>query len=174
VDYQLRRAATAGPTLAGERHPISPAVRDVLDAVARAHHDRKVTVSTDLETGAEFPGGRDDLLEILGNLLDNAFKFCRSRVSVKVATSRDDGKNAGELRILVGDDGPGLEDAERTRLLHRGVRGPGKDSGQGIGLAVVADIAESLGGGVSLGDSILGGAEISVCVPLTRPPERRN
>lgn len=174
VDYQLRRAATAGPTLAGERHPIAPAVHDVLDAVAKAHHDRKVTVSTDLETGAEFPGGRDDLLEILGNLLDNAFKFCRSRVSVKVATTKDAGEDAEELRILVGDDGPGLENTERARLLHRGVRGPGKDSGQGIGLAVVADIAESLGGSVSLGDSPLGGAEISVCVPLTPPPARQD
>ncbi|MGD8511291.1 MAG: ATP-binding protein [Gammaproteobacteria bacterium] len=170
VDYQLRRAATAGPSLAGERHPVSPAVQQVLDALARAHHDREVIVSTELEAGAEFPGGRDDLLEILGNLLDNAFKFCRSRVAVKIATTGDADRDRGELRIIVGDDGPGLAETERVRLLDRGVRGPVEGAGQGIGLAVVTDIAESLGGSVSLGDSSLGGAEISVRIPLTNPP----
>jgi two-component system sensor histidine kinase PhoQ len=149
---------------------VSPAVQQVLDALARAHHDREVIVSTELEAGAEFPGGRDDLLEILGNLLDNAFKFCRSRVAVKIATTGDADRDRGELRIIVGDDGPGLAETERVRLLDRGVRGPVEGAGQGIGLAVVTDIAESLGGSVSLGDSSLGGAEISVRIPLTNPP----
>lgn len=174
VDYQLRRAATAGPSLAGERQPVAPAVHQVLDALARAHHDRQVTVSTDLEAGAVFPGGRDDLLEILGNLLDNAYKFCRSRVDLRIATTGDAKKNDKELRIVVGDDGRGLAEAERARLLHRGVRGPGEGAGQGIGLAVVADIAESLGGSVSLGDSPLGGAEVSVRIPLINPPARQD
>ncbi len=170
VDYQLRRAATAGSPLGQVNTPVAPAVRHVLDALSKAHHQKKVTVSEDLDDRAVFPGGRDDLLEILGNLLDNAFKFCRSRVYVRVSAAADGEHRAGELDIVVEDDGPGLEESARGSLLNRGVRGLDDNAGQGIGLAVVADIAESLNGSVSLEDSAFGGAKVSVKIPPLHSP----
>ncbi len=167
VDYQLGRAAAAGPAMGGERCAVAPAIREVVQALTKAHHRKTVNVTTALDEQVLFPGGRGDLLEVLGNVLDNAFKFCRSQVRVRVYSEDGDDNEVAWLNIVVEDDGPGLTEDDRAALLGRGVRGPGRQSGHGIGLAVVADIVESAGGAVSLDDSDLGGARIAVSVPLT-------
>ncbi len=164
VDHQLRRAAAAGISLGHPGVPVSPQVQPVLDALAKVYGSKRVSVSTDLDDGAVFPGGRDDLMEVLGNVLDNAFKYCAAEVQVQVARQ---GNGANEfLSISVEDDGPGLTAPERERLLGRGVRGAGNSPGQGIGLAVVSDIVRALGGSVSLGDSARGGARVEVRIPV--------
>lgn len=168
VDYQLGRAASAGPAMGGERCPVAPAVREVLQALTKAHHRKTVEITTELDEQALFPGGRGDLLEVLGNVLDNAFKFCRSQVRVRALAEDSDVERAARLNIVIEDDGPGLTEGDRAGLLGRGVHGPDRQAGHGIGLAVVADIVESAGGTVSLDDSALGGARIVVSVPLLR------
>jgi len=149
---------TPGVPVAGQVHP-------VLDALAKVYSGKPVRVSAELDEGAVFPGERDDLMEVLGNLLDNAFKFCNTEVRIRA--EREGSGGIASLLVAVEDDGPGLAGRERERLLGRGVRGSGDGPGQGIGLAVVSDIAEALGGSVSLADSALGGAKIEVRIPAT-------
>ncbi len=165
VDHQLRRAAAAGISMGQPGVTVSRQILPVLDALAKVYGGKRVTVSTDLDDSVVFPGERDDLMEVLGNLLDNGFKYCATAVRVRVA--RQDSGGDATLLIAVEDDGPGLTAPERERLLGRGVRGSRDSPGQGIGLAVVSDIVEALGGSVSLGDSVLGGARVEVRIPVT-------
>lgn len=165
VDHQLRRAATAGVSLGQPGVPVSGQIQPVLEALSKVYSGKKVRVSTDLDDSVVFPGGRDDLVEVLGNVLDNAFKYCSSEVRISTARSVEGG--SAVMLIAVEDDGSGMTARERDRLLGRGVRGRGDSPGQGIGLAVVSDIVEALGGSVALGDSGLGGARVEVRVPLT-------
>jgi len=167
VDHQLRRAAAAGVSLGHPGVAVSAQIRPLLDALAKVYTGKHVRVSMDLDDSVVFPGERDDLMEVLGNVLDNAFKYCAAEVRVRTAR-QGTGADAA-LSIAVEDDGPGLTAPERERLLGRGVRGSSASPGQGIGLAVVTDIVEALGGSVSLGDSALGGACVEVRIPVAPP-----
>jgi len=97
-----------------------------------------------------FAGAREDLEEMLGNLLDNAGKWAAQAVRVEVAPLQ------GQLRITVSDDGPGLPAEQLERVLERGVRLDERASGSGLGLAIVADIAESYGGTLVLANGAPG------------------
>jgi len=101
-------------------------------------------------------GDERDLMECLGNLMDNACKYGVSRVRVRAAQTGD------QLVVEVEDDGPGIPQHLRDVILARGVRADSVAAGQGIGLAVAADIAASYNGSLVIGDSELGGARISV------------
>ena len=111
------------------------------------------------------PGGLktwifEDFLELSGNLLDNACKWCKSTVNIAV-TSRE----GGGMRLTVGDDGPGIPEDAAGLLLERGMRLDESEPGHGIGLAIVKEIAASHGGELKIVRSSLGGAEISVTIP---------
>ena len=144
---------------------MSGQIPPVLDALAKVYRDKRVRVTTELDDDAVFPGERDDLMEVLGNLLDNAFKYCAAEVRVRTAKLGTGA--AAALSIVVEDDGPGLTAPEREQFLARGVRGVSAAPGQGIGLAVVTDVVETLGGSVFLDDSALGGASVEVRIPVT-------
>jgi signal transduction histidine kinase len=102
---------------------------------------------------------REDLDEMLGNLLDNACKWGRTRVSVRAAS------DAGTVAVIVDDDGAGLERALRERVLQRGVRADEAAPGSGLGLAIVRDLAELYGGSIVLEDSPLGGVRARLRLP---------
>jgi two-component system sensor histidine kinase PhoQ len=114
--------------------------------------------------GAAFIGDRGDLTEMLGNLLDNACKWCRGRVRLTAAI---DAAAAARQRLdlTVEDDGPGISEADRARVLERGVRADEKVPGHGIGLAMVLDTVELYGGTLTIDASPLGGARFSVRLP---------
>lgn len=164
VDYQLQRATTGGAPLGRKHTKALPLARSLLDALSKVYREKPVRIDRDLESDAVFPGGRGDLTEILGNLLDNAFKFCRQRVRLCISTGSAAVGTGGGIEILVEDDGPGLPDTNSPRLLERGVRGTQRAPGQGIGLAVVRDIVEAYGGEITLARSTLGGAAIRVTI----------
>ncbi|MBN7797847.1 ATP-binding protein [Parahaliea mediterranea] len=158
VSYQLQRAV-------GGRHKLLRPV-DIHAVVARlrrglvkVYADRDLDITCRVADGAHFRGDERDLLEMLGNLMDNACKHCRARVEVRA--KRDD----QGLRIQVHDDGDGVAPALRRQVLQRGARADTRAPGQGIGLAVVHDIAASYGGDMAIEDSPLGGA----CVALHFP-----
>ena len=166
VKYQLKRAAASGGSGLGAA-PVE--VRQALEALRAAllkvYAERAVACDLSVADGLVFVGDREDLTEIAGNLLDNAFKWARSRVRVTVeriakASSRRDG-----LSIVVEDDGPGVPRAERARVLQRGARLDERVSGQGIGLSVVSELVQVNGGAIEIGDSPLGGARIEVRLP---------
>src|SRR5690606_17733488 len=111
-----------------------------------------------VSSSAMFQGDPGDLTEMLGNLLDNAYKYCKSRVLVTADMQRD------RVVVTIGDDGPGIDADEAQRLLERGVRADESIPGQGIGLAVVRETVELYRGTLEVGRSPLGGAELRIAL----------
>ncbi len=130
-------------------------VRESVDGLARTlqrlHADRGLTIAVEVPADLVVRTEREDLDEMLGNLIDNACKWARSRVVVS-ATSAD-----GGVAITVDDDGPGLDVSMREAVLQRGVRADEAAPGSGIGLAIVRDLAELYRGSIALTHSPLGG-----------------
>ena len=107
-----------------------------------------------------FRGEEQDLQEMLGNLLDNACKWAAHRVDVALAA------NGSELLITLDDDGCGIADAERGRVLSRGERADEQVAGSGLGLAIVDDLARLYGGRIELNNSPQGGLRVLLALPL--------
>jgi two-component system sensor histidine kinase PhoQ len=103
-----------------------------------------------------FHGEESDLMELCGNLLDNAFKYCNKHVWVSLSASGE------HLQLDIEDDGQGIAEQDRAFVLERGARADTLKSGQGIGLAVAVDIVSSYNGEIRVGTSVLGGAKIQV------------
>ena len=116
-------------------------------------------------TGLKFRGERQDLEEMLGNLLDNAFKWARKRIDVEVTSVRGDDQGRHWLNAEVGDDGPGLPAEKRAEALKRGQRIDETKPGSGLGLNIVNETAMMYGGSVSLDRSPLGGLLATLRLP---------
>jgi two-component system sensor histidine kinase PhoQ len=137
-------------------------VEKIVSALAKVYADRNVELVLDLDETAIFYGDTGDLTEMLGNLLDNAFKWCRSRVRV---TARAGAASAGArppLEIGVEDDGPGIPAEMKSRVLQRGARADENTPGHGLGLAMVQDMVMLYRGTLSLSESSLGGLAVVV------------
>lgn len=157
VSYQLRRARASGATGLGvEPIAVAPVVADLKQTLDKVYRDKGIACEAHVAQGAVFHGDPGDLTELLGNLLDNAYKYSRNKVSARVEARPD------RLVISVGDDGPGIPQDEAERLIERGVRADESLPGQGIGLAVVRETVELYGGTLEVGRSPLGGAEVRV------------
>lgn len=160
VSYQLQRAVKSNHTGALSRQVnIAVMVNKVLDALKKVYADKAMTVSTDLDEQLLFRGDERDLLELLGNVIDNAFKYGRS--AVRVSASRE-GLGARGVRLEIEDDGDGIPLEKQEFVLQRGARADTLVQGQGIGLAVVTDILKSYGGEIQVQQSDLGGASIII------------
>jgi two-component system sensor histidine kinase PhoQ len=157
VSYQLRRARATGATgLGTEPVPVGPVVDDLKQTLDKVYRDKRVHCTVDVAPGAVFRGDPGDLTEILGNLMDNGYKYCKSRVRVTASS------NPERLVIAVGDDGRGITADEAATLFQRGKRADESVPGQGIGLAVVRETVELYRGTLDVGRSELGGAELRV------------
>ena len=133
-----------------QRTPVAPVVSALCGLMQRVHGERAVAFVCAADVPGVFAGAREDLEEMLGNLLDNAGKWAAQRVEVGVALADK------RLRITVTDDGDGLPEEDLERVLGRGVRLDQRAPGSGLGLAIVADIAESYGGGLVLRNGAAG------------------
>ena len=161
VDHHLRRArAAARAQGSGERTAIAPALDELSRTLERVFIDRGVSIEWDADEGLAFRGERQDLLELIGNVLENACKWCRRRVRAQ-AVSGDD----GFLRLTVEDDGPGLPPEQREAVLRRGARLDESAPGSGLGLSIVDELAKAYGGSVQLGESVLGGLKAELRLP---------
>ena len=165
VDYQLRRAASGAATLSREQTPVAPMVGGIVEALKKVYADKSPEIVSKVDGDTVFPGERGDLAEILGNLLDNACKWCRRRVRLDVRPITASASGRAGMQIVVEDDGPGMPVAEAERLVQRGARGDEQVPGQGIGLAVVRDLVEPRGGELAISVSALGGTRIEVRLP---------
>ena len=159
LDRHLARVRSGGgaPGLR-RRVPAAEVVGRVADVVLRLS-DRPLDMERDFDENARFLGDRADLEEIAGNLLDNAAKWARGRVRISLAT------RPGRLELRVEDDGPGIPDAERTRVLHPGVRLDERADGSGLGLAIVGELTAAYGGTLELDASTWGGLSVAVGLP---------
>jgi two-component system sensor histidine kinase PhoQ len=166
VKYQLKRAAASGGVSLGTAPiKVQEALEALRSALLKVYIDRGIDCELIASERCLFYGDREDLTEIAGNLLDNAFKWCRSKIRISAEpvislTARRDG-----VQIVVEDDGPGVPEHERSHILERGARLDERVSGQGIGLSVVKELAQLHGGTVQIEDSELGGARIVVTIP---------
>ena len=113
----------------------------------------------DVDPKAVFRGERGDFDELVGNLLENAAKWCKSRVNVTV-TRNDDG-----MEVKVDDDGPGLPAEHRAKALERGKRLDESEPGTGLGLSIVNELADIYGGRLHLEDSPMGGLRARLDLP---------
>jgi two-component system, OmpR family, sensor histidine kinase PhoQ len=157
VSYQLRRARATGATgLGTEPVAVAPIVEDLKQTLDKVYRDKRVRCAVDVAPNAVFRGDPGDLTEILGNLLDNGYKYCKARVRVTAHSTPD------RLVITVGDDGRGMTAEEAATLFQRGKRADESVPGQGIGLAVVRETVELYRGTLGVGRSELGGAELRV------------
>jgi two-component system sensor histidine kinase PhoQ len=161
VRYQLRKpSASQAQNLVLARVAIAPEVERLVAGLAKVYHDKAPTIESEVAAGLTFRGDAGDFLEMAGNLLDNACKWCRSRVRISVT-----GSPGREIRVVVADDGPGIPQEAAETLLQRGTRLDENTPGHGIGLAVVKELAESFGGTLEIGRSDLGGAQFTVTIP---------
>lgn len=162
VEYQLQRAATAGRSRGlAVRTAVKPVAEKIAASLNKVYRDKQVVSLVEVEDKAHFRGDEGDLTELLGNLMDNAYKWCAGKVRI-IARARDD-----RLVIEVEDDGPGIEPLEAQRILERGVRADEAVPGHGIGLAIVRDILDSYEGEIVIGKSELGGAKIKLSFPFS-------
>ena len=156
VTWQLQRAVrTAHSSSLGKSVSVTAVLDKVLNALGKVYAEKAMTVIPECPSNAVFHGDERDLMEILGNLLDNAFKYGNSKVLVEVSEP-----SPGNLQIAVEDDGPGIPAGQQAFVLERGARADTIAAGDGIGLAVVKDIVSSYRGSVSIGESPAGGARI--------------
>ncbi len=143
-------------------------VRPVVTALARTmekiHHGRSIAIEIDAPGDARFRGERQDLEEMIGNLVDNACKWAQSRVAVEVFSERPE-PHRRVVRVVVDDDGPGLSPQQREQVARRGRRLDETKPGSGLGLSIVVELANLYGGGLTLSTAPIGGLRAELLLP---------
>ena len=165
IEHQLHRAAASGGVLLGAPPvDVEPVAQELRRVLGKVHAAKDLAIEIKVQPGLQFAGERADLTEALGNLMDNACKWCRGRVRLvgSVAEAAGAGANRVPISLVVEDDGPGLPAALREQGPARGRRADESTPGHGIGLAMVQEMAEGYGGTLQLGASELGGARLEL------------
>jgi two-component system sensor histidine kinase PhoQ len=162
VQYQLQRAAAAGRSDVVQTVAVAPVLEKIVATLAKVYLDKGVTCVLESAAEARFFGDEGDLFEILGNTLDNAFKYCRGAVRIRTTATAAEEGDRPELLISVEDDGPGIGLEEVEALLRRGGRKDQQIPGQGIGLSITEEIVRLYDGTLEIGQSELGGARIDL------------
>jgi two-component system sensor histidine kinase PhoQ len=164
VATRLERAGSSARRSLAEPVDVEPQLKRILDSLQKVYSHKMIEAGVTLEPDLKFYGEQRDLLELMGNLLDNAFKYGKNKVSVDSGRLRPSASRPG-LWMRVEDDGPGIDESKWEHLLQRGSRGDEQVEGHGLGLAIVMELVTAYGGEVSIGHSELGGAMISVRIP---------
>lgn len=158
ITHQLQRAAVSGRSTLAKPVPVGKVVERLLRSLDKVYREKQVTVELALDTAATFTGDEADLTEILGNLLENAYKYCRHAVHVHVSTEQ----HAGGVEISIEDDGPGIAADQVDTVLQRGTRMDESIPGQGIGLSMANEIISVYGGQLTFAASPLGGTLLRI------------
>ena len=165
IDHQLKRAAASGGALLGQAPgEVAQVAAELRATLLRVYASKDLVIELAVAAGAQFVGDRGDLTELLGNLLDNACKWCRTRVRFG-ATIDESAGSRERLCLVVEDDGPGISAQNRARVGQRGVRADEKVPGHGLGLAMVQDTVDLYGGRLTIEASALGGARFTLRLP---------
>ncbi|GHS80128.1 sensor histidine kinase [Pseudomonas sp. PAGU 2196] len=155
---ELNRARLAGDALPGAQFDCDAELPGLLGTLGMIHGEG-LLLERDVPPGLLLPWDREDVLELLGNLLDNACKWADCEVRLGIAPSD------GGYRLWVDDDGPGIPESQRLQVLERGSRLDEQVDGHGLGLGIVRDIVEAWGGRLALLQSPLGGLRVSIDLP---------
>lgn len=156
LDRELKRARLMGDSQPMRKVNLKSALAQLTHTLRQIYADKEVNIVWKVSAGTEFHGDQEDLLEMLGNLLDNACKWCRNTVHLQVS--------GGDAPcFLIEDDGPGCEESALYQLTRRGFKADESKPGSGLGLAIVYDIVSSYGANLSFGKSAtLGGLSVQV------------
>lgn len=164
VGHYLDRARMAARTgVIGRVTPVEETAAPLVRALERIHQDKAIAIIREVQAGASFQGEKQDLEEMLGNLLDNACKW--GRKTVKLAATVEVKRDDKRLILTVEDDGPGLTAEQRTKIGKRGMRLDESKPGSGLGLSIVSDLATSYRGVLGLDASDLGGLKVRLELP---------
>ena len=165
IDHQLKRAAASGGALLGQAPvEVLQVAAELRATLLRVYASKDLVIELAVAPSAQFIGDRGDLTELLGNLLDNACKWCRTRVRFSATTEEGAGPRE-RLCLVIEDDGPGISAVDRARVLQRGVRADEKVPGHGLGLAMVRDTVDLYGGRLMIDAAALGGARFTLRLP---------
>jgi two-component system sensor histidine kinase PhoQ len=165
VQHQLKRAVFGGSGATLMDHAVAEPLEQLRSALAKVYADKALRMSVAVAPGTAYPIDAGDLLELAGNLMDNACKYGDRAVAVRATPWTAAEWRRPGLVLEFEDDGGGIPPAERARVLERGARADESVTGQGIGLSVAREIAAAYGGTLEIGESRLGGARICVRLP---------
>ncbi|MFI4886870.1 MAG: ATP-binding protein [Steroidobacterales bacterium] len=164
IEHQLKRAASGGALLGQAPVAVAPVAADLRAALLKVYSRKDLSIELAIAADAHFVGDRGDFVELLGNLLDNACKWCRQRVRVSAAIAAQ-AAASDNLTLTVEDDGPGISQDNRGKIMERGVRTDETVPGHGLGLAMVHDTVELYGGTLAIDSAPLGGARFCLRLP---------
>lgn len=161
VDHHLRRArAAARSQTSGERTPVEPILDELAVTLERIFQDKGVQIDWRCPDDLCFQGERQDFMELAGNVMENAGKWCKGKVRAEAVASSPE-----QMTLTVDDDGPGLPPDRWADALKRGQRMDEHTPGSGLGLSIVDELARAYGGSVTLGASPLGGLRVTLVLP---------
>ncbi len=166
VEYQLKRASSSEFSLIHKAVEVEKVLLRLHESLRKIHADRGLNVKWELESGVNFFGDEGDLFELLGNVLENAFKWANQEIVCRTSSIRKSNAVHDGLVIEIHDDGPGINPENRENILKRGVRLDERASGQGIGLSLVNDIVERYSGILNIASSPLGGTLLKIEFPV--------
>jgi signal transduction histidine kinase len=166
VQYYLDRARAAARAAAvGSVTDVEPVVAALVRTFEKITRDQGLAFSAEIAAGSRFRGERQDLEEMIGNLVDNASKWTATRVHIGVAPGVPLGPDRPSLTITIDDDGPGLAEDKRQEATRRGRRLDETKPGSGLGLSIVSDLASLYGGRLELDDAPGGGLRARLVLP---------
>ena len=162
VATRLQRAGSSTRRTMAEPVAVEPQLLRIIESLSKVYSHKMIEPELIMEDNLVFYGEKRDLLELMGNLADNAYKYGDGKVRISAGA-----EGAGQLRpglwLRVEDDGPGIDEGSWNRLLKRGARGDEGVEGHGLGLAIVLELVSAYGGDIEIGRSSMGGALIDEC-----------
>ena len=160
VDYQLQKAAAKGHQTLAAPLVLEPIIQQIINSLNKVYMEKQLTASVHVSGGIKFRAERGDMYELFGNLLDNAYKWANSAVSISVQE-----QDNGDIKIVIEDDGPGIKTEQLASVLQRGIRVDETVNGQGIGLAVINELITLYNGTLESKPGTLGGQHWEVYLP---------
>lgn len=166
ITHHLNRARMiASVDTVATRIYVSPVANSIIQALQKINFDKNVNVTFESDDDLCFYGEKQDLEELIGNLIDNAFKWCKTQVLVTVCREKQQG-HSRQLHIIIEDDGPFMPAKELERVLKRGHRIDENTAGTGLGLSIVKELAAMYSGEFAMCQSDLGGLKAELWLPL--------
>ncbi len=168
IEHQLQRATTTGKSVMLAPVAVNGVVDKIIASLNKVYAGRKIQTNLSLEESLKFYGEEGDLYEILGNVLDNAYKWSYANISVNGSAIKVVGLNRTGINIQIVDDGPGIAADQIDEVLQRGARSPSAKGEFGIGLATVGDIVNSYGGELKLSNAENAGLKVEIQIAPSR------
>lgn len=160
VKYQLNRSVVSSGRTLVRTCAVEPEILKIVDALTKVYREKNIDIIARIESNTIFPGDAGDLLELVGNLSENACKWAANKVVISAK------HKGGCFNLYVDDDGTGIAEEHREAILNRGKRLDQSTEGQGLGLSIVMDIIKQYSGDISIEKSALGGSLFRITIPL--------